>query len=133
LILSGLFTIVFVWWLYRVDEPFLPLGVLANPVMRAGTVATSCGLGVMTGFMVYMPLYYQVVHKLSATQAGLALVPVIVLTTPGSMLSGRAMMHLTHYKISPYIGMTLATVAVATLAWWPAMALGWAIFATGVI
>src|SRR5204863_4750480 len=119
--------------LYRVDEPFLPLGVLANPVMRAGTVATSCGLGVMTGFMVYMPLYYQVVHKLSATQAGLALVPVIVLTTPGSMLSGRAMMHLTHYKISPYIGMTLATVAVATLAWWPAMALGWAIFATGVI
>jgi EmrB/QacA subfamily drug resistance transporter len=133
LLLSAVFTVAFAWWLCHVDEPFLPLGVLANPVMRAGTVATSCALGVLTGLMVYMPLYYQVVHKLSATRAGLALVPVIVLTTPGSMLSGRAMMHLTHYKISPYIGMTLATVAVTALASWPAMPLGWVIFATGVI
>jgi multidrug resistance protein len=133
LLLSMALTAAFAWWLHRVDEPFLPLGVLANPVMRVGTVATSCALGVMTGFMIYMPLFYQVVHKLSATQAGLALVPVIVLTTPGSMLSGRAMMHLTHYKISPCIGMSLATLAAAALAWWPAMPLGWAIFVTGVI
>jgi len=133
LLLSIVFTLGFSWWLHRVDEPFLPLGVLANPVMRVGTTATSCALGVMTGFMIYMPLYYQVVHKLSATQSGLALVPVIVLTTPGSMLSGRAMMHLPHYKISPTIGMTLATIAVAALACWPEMQLGWVIFITGVI
>ena len=126
-------TVVFGWWLKRVREPFLPLNVLANPVMRVGTMATSCALGVMTGFMIYMPLYYQVVHKLSATGSGLALIPVIVLTTPGSMLSGRAMMHLRHYKLSPYFGMTLSTAAVAALALWPAMPLAWAIFATGVI
>jgi EmrB/QacA subfamily drug resistance transporter len=127
------FTLVFAWWLGRVNEPFLPLNVLANPVMRVGTVATACGLGVMTGFMIYMPLYYQVVHHLNAAQSGLALIPVIVLTTPGSMLSGRAMMHLRHYKISPYIGMTLATLATAALVVWPAMPVGWAIFATGVV
>src|SRR5207302_6710380 len=120
---SIVFTLGFSWWLHRVDEPFLPLGVLANPVMRVGTMATSCALGVMTGFMIYMPLYYQVVHKLSATGSGLALIPVIVLTTPGSMLSGRAMMHLRHYKLSPYFGMTLSTAAVAALALWPAMPL----------
>src|SRR5438105_1419127 len=126
-------TVVFAWWLKRAPEPFLPLNVLANPVMRVGTMATACALGVMTGFMIYMPLYYQVVHKLSATGSGLALIPVIVLTTPGSMLSGRAMMHLRHYKLSPYFGMTLSTAAVAALALWPAMPLAWAIFATGVI
>src|SRR5437660_2790803 len=126
-------TLVFGWWLRHADEPFLPLNVLANPVMRVGTTATSCALGVMTGFMIYMPLYYQIVHKLTATQSGLALIPVIVLTTPGSMLSGRAMMYLRHYKISPYFGMTLSTAAVAALALWPAMPLAWAIFATGVI
>jgi EmrB/QacA subfamily drug resistance transporter len=126
-------TLVFAWWLTRVQEPFLPLNVLADPVMRVGTMATSCALGVMTGFMIYMPLYYQAVHKLSPTQSGLALIPVIVLTTPGSMLSGRAMMYLRHYKISPYIGMTLTTAAVASLAVWPDMPVGWAIFATGVI
>jgi len=126
-------SVIFAWWLRRAEEPFLPLDVLRNPVMRVGTMATSCALGVMTGFMVYMPLYYQAVHGLSATRAGLALIPVIVLTTPGSMLSGRAMMYLRHYKISPYVGMSLATAAVAAFASWPAMPLPWAIFATGVI
>ncbi|MEA2987930.1 MAG: hypothetical protein QOG83_641, partial [Alphaproteobacteria bacterium] len=61
------FTLAFAWWLTRVREPFLPLHVLANPVMRLGTTATACALGVMTGFMIYLPLYYQVVHKLTAT------------------------------------------------------------------
>src|SRR5436305_1821298 len=92
-------TVAFLWWLKRVPEPFLPLNVLRNPVMRAGTAATSCTLGAVLGLTVYMPLYLQVVHKLSATDAGLALIPVVVMTTPGSMLSGRAMMYLRHYKV----------------------------------
>jgi EmrB/QacA subfamily drug resistance transporter len=131
--LSMALTVVFAWWLNQAPEPFLPLHVLANPVMRYGTAATSFALGVMTGFMIYMPLYYQVVHGLTATQAGVALIPVIVLTTPGSMLSGRAMMHLSHYKVSSYVGMTLATLAVAALVVWPAMPLAGAIIAAGVI
>jgi EmrB/QacA subfamily drug resistance transporter len=130
---SILLTVVLAWWLKRAPEPFLPLHVLANPVMRVGTVATACALGVMTGLMIYMPLYYQVVHKLTATQSGLALIPVIVLTTPGSMTSGRAMMHLRHYKIAAYIGMALATLATAALVWWPDMPLAAAIVATGII
>jgi MFS family permease len=80
-----------------------------------------------------MPLYYQVVHNLTATQSGLALIPVIVMTSPGSLLSGRSMMYLRHYKISAYFGMTLATVAVAALVAWPAMPLAGAIVAIGVI
>jgi EmrB/QacA subfamily drug resistance transporter len=130
---SILLTVVFAWWLKKAPEPFLPLHVLANPVMRVGTTATACGLGVLTGFMIYMPLFYQVVHKLTATQAGVALVPVIVLTTPGSMLAGRAMMYLHHYKIAAYFGLGATTAAVAALAIWPAMPLAGAIFATSVV
>jgi Major Facilitator Superfamily len=107
--------------------------VLANPVMRQGTLATSCALGVMTGFMIYLPLYYQVVHKLSATDSGLALIPVVIFTTPGSMMSGRAMMYLRHYKISAYAGLGLTIAAAAALAWWPAMPLTGAVIAAGVI
>ena len=126
-------TLVFVWWLKRAPEPFLPLHVMANPVMQVGTTATACALAVMTGFMIYMPLYYQTVHGLSPTAAGAALIPIIVLTTPGSMMSGRAMMHLTHYKVSAVVGMTLATLAVAAMVVWPAMPLVWSIVAMGVI
>jgi EmrB/QacA subfamily drug resistance transporter len=130
---SILLTAVFAWWLRQAPEPFLPLTVLANPVMRVGTVATACALGVMTGFMIYMPLYYQVVHKLSATDSGLALIPVVILTTPGSMISGRSMMYLRHYKVSALAGLALTIAAVTALVWWPAMPLTGAIVAAGFI
>ncbi len=130
---SILLTVVVAWWLRRAAEPFLPLNVLANPVVRRGTAATSFAMSVMTGFMIYMPLYFQVVHQFTPTQSGLALIPVIVMTTPGSMASGRAMMHLKHYKLSPYIGLVSATLAVAALVAWPDMPALWAVFATGVV
>src|SRR5437588_3745020 len=63
-------TALLVWWLRRAPEPFLPLNVLKNPVMRAGTAATSCTLGAVLGLTVYMPLYFQAVHGLSASDAG---------------------------------------------------------------
>ena len=129
----ALLTLLFAWRLRRAPEPFLPLAVLANPVMRLGTLATSCALGVMTGFMIYLPLYYQVVHKLSATNSGLALIPVVIFTTPGSMLSGRSMMYLRHYKISALAGIGLTTAAVAALVWWPAMPLSGAVVAAGFV
>jgi hypothetical protein len=74
-----------------------------------------------------------VVHKLSPTQAGLALIPVIIMTTPGSLMSGRAMMHLNRYKLSPYLGISITVVGSAVLAWWPAMPVLGAILAAGFI
>jgi EmrB/QacA subfamily drug resistance transporter len=130
---SILLTLAVAWWLKRAAEPFLPLSVLANPVMKLGTAATSFAMGVMTGFMIYMPLYFQTVHKLTPTQAGLALIPVIVMTTPGSMASGRAMMHLNRYKLSSYIGMVVAILATAALVVWPDMPVLWAVLATALV
>jgi EmrB/QacA subfamily drug resistance transporter len=112
-----------VWWLRLAAEPFLPLTVLRNPVMRDGTAATSCMMGAVIGLTVYMPLYFQVVHKLSAANSGLALIPIVVMTTPGSMISGRSMMHLRHYKFSAIIGAVIAIASVSTLVIWPAMPL----------
>src|SRR5947209_1120676 len=70
-------TALLVWWLRRAPEPFLPLNVLKNPVMRAGTAATSCTLGAVLGLTIYMPIYFQAVHGLSATGAGVALIPIV--------------------------------------------------------
>jgi EmrB/QacA subfamily drug resistance transporter len=113
----------FVWWLRLAPEPFLPLTVLGNPVMRAGTAATSWMLGAVLGLTIYMPLYFQLAHGLSATQAGLALIPIVVMTTPGSMLSGRSMMYLNHYKVTAIGGSIIAIASVTVLAIWPAMPL----------
>jgi len=58
---------------------------------------------------------------------------VIVMTTPASMASGRAMMHLDRYKLSPYFGMAVATLSVAALVWWPDMPVLWAVVATALV
>src|SRR5256886_16306238 len=121
--MSLMLTTAFAWWLKRAPEPFLPLDVMRTPVMRAGTAATSCTMGAVLGLTVYMPLYFQVTHKLSATEAGFALIPIVVMTTPGSMLSGRCMMYLRHYKVSAIGGAIIAITSVTALAIQPAMPL----------
>jgi EmrB/QacA subfamily drug resistance transporter len=121
--LSLALAIALAWWLKRAPEPFLPLDVMRNRVMRAGTAATSCTLGAVLGLTVYMPLYFQVTHGLSASEAGFALIPIVVMTTPGSMLSGRSMMYLRHYKVSAVAGATIAILSVSALVLWPAMPL----------
>ena len=71
--------------LRRASEPFLPLTVLNNPVMRMGTASASLAMGVSIGLTIVVPMYFEVVHQLSATESGIALIP-LALTTPGSLL-----------------------------------------------
>jgi EmrB/QacA subfamily drug resistance transporter len=123
-----LLTAAFAWRLTHEAEPFLPLAILANPVVRWGTAAASCAVSVSIGLTVFMPLYYESVHHLSASDSGLALIPIAVMTTPGSILSGRIMLHFDRYKWMPLIGLTFATLALGWLAWHPAAPL-WLVIA----
>jgi hypothetical protein len=36
-----------------------------------------------------VPLYYELVHKLSASTSGLSLIAIVVMTTPGSISAAR--------------------------------------------
>ena len=118
---SGVLTLLFCWRLTQASEPFLPMPVLRNPVMRAGTICTSFSQGVVIGLTIFLPLYYELVHKFSASDSGLALIPIVVMSTPGSIAAGRAMMHLDHYKRVPVICLCVSIVALALLAWHPGM------------
>jgi len=124
LVVSALaLALAFGYRLAHEPEPFLPLAILANPVVRMGTVAASSAVAVSIGLTVFMPLYYENVYRLSAADSGLALIPIAVMTTPGSIASGRVMMYFDHYKWFPLIGLSCATLALASLAIWPALPL----------
>jgi EmrB/QacA subfamily drug resistance transporter len=122
--ISFALTLAFGYRLAHEDEPFLPLALLSNPVVRWGTMTASCAVSTSIALTVFMPLYYESVHHLSASDSGLALIPIAVMTTPGSVLSGRVMMHFDRYKWLPMIGLSCATVALSLLAWWPTAPLG---------
>src|SRR5215471_15359062 len=71
--LSGLLSFAFSVRLAHAPEPFLPLLVLANPVMRWGTASASFAMGTSIGLTIFVPLYFETVHRLSATDSGLAM------------------------------------------------------------
>jgi EmrB/QacA subfamily drug resistance transporter len=114
-------SILFAWRLARAPEPFLPLPVLANQVMRMGSACTAFSQGVVVGLTIFLPLYYELVHKYNASDAGLALIPIVVMSTPGSIVAGRAMMHIEHYKRVAVIGLLFSIGGLAALAWKPAL------------
>jgi EmrB/QacA subfamily drug resistance transporter len=116
----------FIWWVGQAPEPFLPVAVLTNPVMRMGSITTACSQGVSIGLTIFVPLYYELVHGLSASDSGLALIPIVVMTTPGSFLSGRALLYLDHYKLVPICLLCVAAFAVGLLVVHPLMPV-WAV------
>ena len=77
----------------------------------------------MTGLTVQLPLYYEVVYHLSASEAGLALIPLAAISTCGAAIAGRTMARAKHYKRVAIIGTSLAAcfgsvLALTTLPLW---------------
>src|SRR5579864_3919016 len=70
----------------------------------------------MLGLTVHLPLYYEVVYHLSASEAGLALIPLAAVSTGGAAIAGRTMARSKHYKRVAVIGTLYAAVAGAALA-----------------
>jgi MFS family permease len=125
--------ILFAWRVTKAAEPFLPIPVLANPVVRWGIFATTCAMGTSIALTIYVPLYYEVVHRLSASDSGLALITIVVMTTPGSIFAGRIMMYRTHYKWVPMLFLSFGIAALLAIAWNPKMPLPWVVFALAVV
>lgn len=107
---------MFVTRVLTAPEPFLPVGVLRDQVVATATLAGFFGIGTMVGLSIYMPLFFQSVLHMSAAESGFALIPLSIGTVFGAQFSGRVMARVQHYKRSPMIGLTVATVLTGVLA-----------------
>src|SRR5438552_5389601 len=108
--------LAFVWHAGRADDPFLPLSLIVGRVVPYAILAGSCALGAMVGLTVHLPLYYEVVYHLSASEAGLALIPLAAISTAGAAIAGRTMAHAKHYKRVAIVGDACAALAGIALA-----------------
>src|ERR1700734_300830 len=109
-------TFAFVWHAPNSDEPFLPLPLMGGPVVPYAMAAGGCAMGAMLGLTVHMPLYFEVVYHLSASEAGLGLIPLAAVSTGGAAIAGRAMARAKHYKRVAIIGCLCAALAAGALA-----------------
>jgi len=106
--------VAFVLRLRRAEEPLIPLTLLADRTVAGATLAASCSLGALAGPAAFMPIFFEAVFGLTATQSGSALLPLMLGTVVGATLSGRAMIHIRRYKLVPIAGLSIS-VAVASL------------------
>lgn len=125
-----LFVSIYVIRARRIDEPFLPLSALRGSVVPYGILGGSFALASTTGLVAFLPLYFQTVYKLPASQAGLALVPFVIANVPGTLIGSRAMKHAT-YKWYPVGGLIITAATLVLIAligqalpfWWFAVLL----------
>jgi EmrB/QacA subfamily drug resistance transporter len=103
--------LTFVWHAGRADEPFLPLSLIGGSVVPYAMLAGGCALGAMIGLTVHLPLYYEVVYHLSASEAGLGLIPLAAVSTFGAAFAGRTMARVKHYKRVAIVGTICSALA----------------------
>jgi predicted MFS family arabinose efflux permease len=112
---------VVAWALFAVRlltaaEPFVPLAVMSNPVVATGTASNFFVVGAMVALSIYIPVYFEAVVGLSASQSGLALLALTGGTVTGAQIAGRIMTWTPHYKRGPSFGLALSTAVTAVLA-----------------
>jgi EmrB/QacA subfamily drug resistance transporter len=106
----------FVWHARNAEEPFLPLPLMGGTVVPYAMAAGGCALGSILGLTVHLPLYYEVVYHLSASEAGLALIPLAAVSTVGAAIAGRTMARAKHYKRVAIIGTSCSALVGCALA-----------------
>lgn len=99
----------------RHPEPIVPMTLFSNPVFRiAAVIGFIIGIA-MFGGIVYLPVYLQVARGLEPTQAGLALLPLMLGLLVTSILSGRVISRVGRYRMFPIAGTLTAALGMYLL------------------
>jgi EmrB/QacA subfamily drug resistance transporter len=116
-LLVGGFVCAVLFWFQekRAAEPIIPPSLFANAIFNASAGMGFLVLLAMFGAMIYLPLFMQVVHGVSATSSGLRLLPLMAGVLAASIGSGRLISQMGRYRPFPIVGTLLMTVGIALL------------------
>ena len=110
LVFAVVVTTVFVFVERRADDPIMPLGIYANPVVSISLVAVFITGFAMFGSIIFIPLFFQGVLGASATSSGSFLTPMMLSMVVAAALSGQALSRLGgHYRLQGLIGIGIMT------------------------
>jgi predicted MFS family arabinose efflux permease len=93
------------------NEPFAPGRIIFERSLFASYLCNFFSFGGWYGVLFYVPLYFQAVKGLNATQAGVKLLPGIICGVTGSLSGGFIMQKTGRYYWLTVAGYTLLTLA----------------------
>jgi EmrB/QacA subfamily drug resistance transporter len=100
----------------RAAEPALPPRLFADKVIGRTILSLSLAVMGMFGSLVFVPLFFQLVHGASATEAGLRTAPIMAGLILSSIFGGRAVARLGRTKPFMMGGLAIAAVSLGALA-----------------
>ena len=108
----------FVWRQRRAAEPFVPLRLFQNSVLRiAAPVNFTSGLLFYLGVF-FLPVFFQEVAGVDATASGLLLIPLMIGTAAATTFAGHRVEKTGRYRAWPILGgvvMTVGALALTTI------------------
>ena len=99
------------------EEPFLPLPLISGPVVPYSMVAGGSAMGTMIAMIVHLPIYYEAVYRLSASEAGIALIPLVAVSVFGAWSAGQFMAVTGRYKWVAFGGASVAASCLLLMAY----------------
>jgi EmrB/QacA subfamily drug resistance transporter len=107
--------VLFVWRELRAPEPFVPVRLFRNPVMRAvAPINFTSGMLFYCGVF-FLPVFFQEVAGVDATDSGLLLIPFMIATAIATMFAGRRVERTGRYRTWPIVGGVVMTAGVLAL------------------
>jgi EmrB/QacA subfamily drug resistance transporter len=113
---SAALWVAFAWRLLHAPEPFIPLTMLADPVVLGVAAAGFFSIGTIVGLSIFIPIYVELVLAHSPSASGLVLIAFMVGATIGSMVAGRLMPKLERYKRVPVLAMPIGIASMILFA-----------------
>jgi EmrB/QacA subfamily drug resistance transporter len=97
-------------------EPFIPVGVMQDGVVRSATAAAFFANGTTVALTIFVALYFQLALGVSASRSGIAIIALQGGATLGAMMAGRLMTRVVRYRRIPIISLGVGIVSLALLA-----------------
>lgn len=94
----------------RAAEPIIPLRLFKNDIFTISVILSMLSGLAMFGAIIFLPEYQQIVRGDSAIKSGLLLIPLVFGLLGASLVSGRLISKLGHYRPFPIIGTVLLTI-----------------------
>lgn len=109
-------TALFAWLQRRAPDPVLPPRFLADKVLKPLLSASFVIVGTFIAVTVLAPIYFQVAVGLSASEAGVLTIPMLVSGSITSIFGSRYSTRSGRYKLPTLISLPIAIAALVALA-----------------
>ncbi len=109
-----------IWREKRARSPLLPIPLLSNPSIWRADALAACHGAMLVSLLTFLPIYLLVVHRLSAAETGILLLPFTIGIGVGSLVTGRIVSATGRTAVIPSWGLVVVTAMLVGIALWSA-------------